>query len=95
MCRYGPLPPSHNKIAFGVTVGYVILDTVLFLTFLAGVAAILLSMDDTMTPSEVKNALLNRAIMGAVSDPGAESPNLLLYVGSGDGPNTPPPEPGS
>ncbi|KAJ8019623.1 Proteinase R [Holothuria leucospilota] len=58
-----------------------------------GVAAILRSMDDTMTPLEVKNALLNRAIMGAVSDPGDGSPNLLLYVGSGDGPNTPPPEP--
>lgn len=48
-----------------------------------------------MTPDEVKTALSDRAVMGAVQSPGAGSPNRLVYVGSGDGPNTPPPAQGN
>ncbi|PIK55112.1 putative tolloid-like protein 1 [Apostichopus japonicus] len=57
----------------------------------SGAAAILLGLDSSLTPDEVKTALSDRAVMGAVQSPGAGSPNRLVYVGSGDGPNTPPP----
>ncbi|XP_071823336.1 scavenger receptor cysteine-rich domain-containing protein DMBT1-like [Apostichopus japonicus] len=57
----------------------------------AGAAAIILANDDQLTPAEVKDALLSRAVTGVVQVAGTNSPNSFLYVGLGDGPNTPPP----
>ena len=45
----------------------------------AGAAAVLLSMDPSMTPAEVESALLEEAT-ATVQDGGAGSPNLLLHV---------------
>ena len=50
-----------------------------------GAAAVILGINSTMSPTEVTNALLSKSISGAVSDPETGSPNLLLYVGEGNG----------
>jgi len=51
----------------------------------AGAAAILLANNSTLSPAEIKNMMLLKSISGAVSDPGTGSPNLLLYMGEGNG----------
>ncbi|XP_030830721.1 uncharacterized protein LOC589938 [Strongylocentrotus purpuratus] len=51
----------------------------------AGAAAVVLGINGTMSPTEVTNTLLTKSISGAVSDIGSGSPNLLLYVGEGNG----------
>lgn len=43
-----------------------------------------------LSPYEVKDAIVSRASIGVVLDPGVGSPNRFLYIGAGDGPNTPP-----
>ncbi|KAJ8019624.1 Tolloid-like protein 2 [Holothuria leucospilota] len=58
---------------------------------IAGAAAILLSQDNTLTPAEVKLSLESRAVMGTVQQAGVGSPDRILYIGEGDGPNTPSP----
>jgi subtilisin family serine protease len=45
----------------------------------AGAAAVLLALDPWRTPADVESALLTDATAGAVVEPGADSPNLLLY----------------
>jgi len=44
----------------------------------AGVAALYLEKDPTMTPAQVREAMLSGGISGVVNDPGSGSPNLLL-----------------
>ncbi|KAI9218696.1 peptidase S8/S53 domain-containing protein, partial [Blastocladiella britannica] len=45
----------------------------------AGVAAIVLSQDSTLTPAQVKAAIVNGATAGKVKNPGNGSPNKLLF----------------
>ena len=60
----------------------------------AGTAALYLGLNPNATPAEVASALTDHAGMELVSNPGAGSPNLLLYEkwigGTGGGDTTPP-----
>ncbi len=59
----------------------------------AGAAALYLSTNPTASPEQVTSVLTNLAGVGKVTNPGAGSPNLLLYTGSignGTGDNTAP-----
>lgn len=47
----------------------------------AGAAAMYLAFRPASTPTQVRNALVNRATPDKVTDPRAGSPNLLLFVG--------------
>ncbi|HYI02070.1 S8 family serine peptidase, partial [Hyalangium sp.] len=59
-----------------------------------GAAALYLERNPTATPLQVRNALVSNGTAGKVSDPGAGSPNVLLYIGfippSGNEDTTPP-----
>ena len=55
----------------------------------AGGAALYLAANPTATPAAVRNALVANATPNVVTNPGAGSPNLLLYTGTGG--TTPPP----
>jgi subtilisin family serine protease len=55
----------------------------------AGAAALYLAGNPTATPAQVSSALTSAATTGVVTSPGTDSPNRLLYVGSGG--TTPPP----
>ncbi|UWZ40702.1 S8 family peptidase [Dactylosporangium roseum] len=48
----------------------------------AGAAALYLAAHPAATPAEVRDALVNGAVSGAVKSPGSGSPNKLLYTGS-------------
>jgi subtilisin family serine protease len=52
----------------------------------AGVAALLLDEDPGLSPAEVLVRMLASATAGAVTNPGTDSPNLLLYTGDITGP---------
>jgi subtilisin family serine protease/PKD repeat protein len=59
----------------------------------AGAAALYLGTNPTASPEQVTSVLTNLAGVGKVSNPGAGSPNLLLYtatIGNGSGDNTAP-----
>ncbi|MGH2543251.1 MAG: S8 family peptidase, partial [Ardenticatenaceae bacterium] len=63
----------------------------------AGVAALYLEANPGASPSTVRNAIVNGATSGRVSNPGSGSPNLLLYsllTGTPPPPPTPTPPPG-
>jgi subtilisin family serine protease len=47
--------------------------------YVAGVAALYLGEHPTATPDAVRTAIVGNATAGSVIDPGANSPNLLLY----------------
>ncbi|MCE7005766.1 S8 family peptidase [Kibdelosporangium philippinense] len=49
----------------------------------AGAAALYLSANTNATPQQVRDALVNSATSDKITDPGAGSPNKLLYVGAG------------
>ena len=55
----------------------------------AGGAALYLAANPTASPAAVRNALVAAATPNVVTNPGAGSPNLLLYTGTGG--TTPPP----
>jgi len=55
----------------------------------AGAAALVLAGNPTATPATVRNALVSNGTTGVVVNPGAGSPNVLLFTGSGS-----PPPPG-
>ncbi|NNK63149.1 MAG: S8 family peptidase, partial [Gemmatimonadetes bacterium] len=57
----------------------------------AGVAALILSGDPSLTPGQVEAVMEGDATPGTLSNVGSGSPNLLLYAG--DGGTTPPPPP--
>jgi len=57
----------------------------------SGAAAVYLSAHPTATPAQVKSAIVGNATVGVLSNIGAGSPNLLLFVG--DGTSSPPPPP--
>jgi subtilisin family serine protease len=59
----------------------------------AGVAALYLSAFPDASPATVRDALVNAATTGLVTDPGTGSPNALLYNGVAGDPATPPPPP--
>ena len=48
----------------------------------AGVAALYLSSNPSATPADVTSTLLNAATRGIITNPGTNSPNLLLYSAS-------------
>jgi subtilisin family serine protease len=48
----------------------------------AGGAALYLSANPGLTPQQVRDALVNNGTQGVVQNPGAGSPNVLLYVGT-------------
>jgi subtilisin family serine protease len=48
----------------------------------AGVAALLLEEDPTLTPAQLQARMLADATTGVVSNPGSGSPNLMLYTGA-------------
>jgi len=56
----------------------------------AGAAALYLSANRSASPATVTSAITSNATPGFVTDPGAGSPNLLLYSGTS---TAPPPEP--
>lgn len=58
----------------------------------AGVAGLILDNQSSLTPVQVGQLIQSNATSGVVSNPGAGSPNLLLYMGflTGGPPNTPP-----
>jgi subtilisin family serine protease len=57
----------------------------------AGAAALYLAGNPAAAPSTVRNALVANGTTGVVVNPGAGSPNVLLFTGSG----SPPPPPGA
>jgi subtilisin family serine protease len=57
----------------------------------AGVAALYLQGNPSASPSSVSNAIVGGATSGVVSDPGAGSPNKLLYSLLSGGSEPPPP----
>jgi len=59
----------------------------------AGAAALLLSAEPALTPEQVLQTLLSKAISGAISNLKFNDPNKLLYVGSGSAPVPPSPVP--
>jgi subtilisin family serine protease len=58
----------------------------------AGVAALYLANNPSATPTQVRNALVDNATSGKVTDAGSGSPNKLLYSIFGGGENPPPPD---
>jgi len=61
----------------------------------AGAAALYLQTSPTATPQQVRDQLVNTATPGVVTNPGAGSPNRLLYALGGSTPPPPPPPPPS
>lgn len=60
----------------------------------AGVAALVLQVQPGASAAQVENIIRSTATPGVVNNPGAGSPNLLLYsLGVGDAPPPPPPPP--
>ena len=59
-----------------------------------GAAALYLATNPTATPQQVRDALVTNGTPGKVTDPGAASPNVLLYTGAGGTPPPPPPPSG-
>ncbi len=59
----------------------------------AGGAALYLEGSPSASPAQVRNALVDAATPGVVGNPGAGSPNLLLYSLFGGSPPPPPPPP--
>ncbi|MFD0726502.1 S8 family serine peptidase [Lysobacter brunescens] len=57
----------------------------------AGVAALYLANNPNATPTQVRNAIVDNATSGKVTDAGSGSPNKLLYSIFGGGENPPPP----
>jgi hypothetical protein len=57
----------------------------------AGAAALYLARHPTATPQQVRDALVNTATPGKVTNPGPGSPNRLLFTNSGVTPPPPPP----
>ncbi len=53
----------------------------------AGGAALILAANPSFTPAQVANTMFANATLNKITDPGAGSPNRLLFVGAG----TPPP----
>jgi subtilisin family serine protease len=51
-----------------------------------GAAAQVLAANPSYTPQQVRDALVNNATTGVVSNPGSGSPNRLLFVGTGSPP---------
>jgi hypothetical protein len=51
-----------------------------------GVAALILSLNPSFTPAQVKSKLLADATSGVVTNPGTGSPNKLLFVSQGSTP---------
>ena len=57
----------------------------------AGVAGLYLESDPSATPAAVATVIVSNATVGAVSNPGSGSPNLLLYMGFLSGLSNQPP----
>ena len=55
----------------------------------AGAAAALLSVRPTWTPAQVASELLTTATANVISDPGADSPNRLLFISTSNPPTEP------
>jgi aqualysin 1 len=60
----------------------------------AGAAALYLDENNSASPATVRNALVNSATQGVVTNPGSGSPNRLLYTLGGSSPPPPPPPTG-
>ncbi|MBX3714272.1 MAG: S8 family serine peptidase, partial [Lysobacter sp.] len=58
----------------------------------AGAAALYLAGNPSASPAQVRNALVDNATSGKVTNPGSGSPNKLLYSLFGGGENPPPPD---
>jgi subtilisin family serine protease len=54
-----------------------------------GVSALYLASNPTATPQQVRDALVAVGTPGKITNPGAGSPNVLLYTGDGGDPNPP------
>ncbi len=59
----------------------------------AGAAALYKEANPSATPQQVRDGLVNNATTGVVGNPGAGSPNRLLYTLFGGSPPPPPPPP--
>lgn len=56
----------------------------------AGAAALYLEDNPSASPQAVRDAMVNNATTGVVSNPGSGSPNRLLFTGTGSSPPPPP-----
>lgn len=77
----------------GNTATAVLSGTSMAAPHLAGAAARYLELNPTATPAAVSNALLSNATLNKVLNPGAGSPNRLLYTAFMDGSPPPPNQP--
>jgi subtilisin family serine protease len=59
----------------------------------AGAMALVLAANPTLSAQQVRDAVVNAATPGKVTNPLSGSPNLLLFVGGGAPPPPPPPPP--
>jgi subtilisin family serine protease len=87
--------PGVNILAAyigSITATAILSGTSMSAPHVAGAAALYLNANAGSTPAQVASALTTNATMGVVTNPGAGSPNRLLYVGfiGGGGPNEPP-----
>ncbi len=89
--NFGPcldiFAPGHGISAAGISDDTVIVSksgTSMAAPHVAGVAAVLLGSDPTLTPAEITDAIIANATPGLLSYIGAGSPNLLLYTGFDD-----------
>ncbi|WP_411026436.1 CUB domain-containing protein, partial [Salmonella sp. s54395] len=90
---FGPGVDITSTWIGGVTATNTISGTSMATPHVAGAAAILLSIDPSQTPSELKANLQIKSIADVITDAQPGSPNLLLYIGSGSGGGSIPPPP--
>lgn len=86
--------PGSNIVSAGIsssTATATMSGTSMASPHVAGVAALYLASNPNATPAQVRNALVDNATSGKVTDAGSGSPNKLLYSIFGGGENPPPP----
>jgi len=88
---YGPGSNITSAWHTGSTATNTISGTSMASPHVAGVAALYLANNPNATPTQVRNAIVDNATSGKVTDAGSGSPNKLLYSIFGGGENPPPP----
>jgi len=85
--NYGPcttiFAPGQNILSDWIGASNIVTNTIsgtsMATPHVAGVAALLLSAQPTLTPADVTSSLTSKASVGYVTNPGLNSPNLLLF----------------